>query len=492
MRRRLRRLAQALARGGDTARGLPRARGTPARHPPARRGRRPRARRPGARRPRARRGAPGHVRRGGGARAGPGLALARGHRVGPVHAARELLLLADQALRVHGHGDPRRGRADRPGGGAPGRRRERPAPRARRRRGAGGGARAPGARSRASRIAGTRGPARGGRGAYVAWERGADRRDRGGARRRPRAGARRGRALRVTLRTCLVTSQYPPQLGGVGHSAARVARLLVGSGFEVHVVAFEKHPEPLPFDEAIATSREGDVVVHRVKVFHVPGAREAETLTRSNREMFQALDHLTRSHRYAVLHGFFLYPAAYIASIVGRLHGVRVIASIRGNDVGKYAFDPLRVGFVRSALENADAVTSVATSLVSLADRALAPIAKRSRTILNSIDPARLEPRERPELPLAGTVIGSTGLFRYKKGLVHLFKALASLNGGLDYTLLMAGDYFAPEDREAHARALERHGLSPRTVLTGRIPPERMGDYLRLFDIVVFPSLFSE
>ena len=28
--------------------------------------------------------------------------------------------------------------------------------------------------------------------------------------------------------------------------------------------------------------------------------------------------------------------------------------------------------------------------------------------------------------------------------------------------------------------------------MTGRIPPERMGDYLQLFDIVVYPSLFSE
>lgn len=296
----------------------------------------------------------------------------------------------------------------------------------------------------------------------------------------------------MTHRTCLVTSQYPPQMGGVGHSAARVAGLLAGSGLDVHVAAFQKCAEPVPLDEAIVTSREGDVLVHRVNVFHAPGALESETLTRSNREMFQALDHLMRRHRYAVLHGFFLYPAAYIAGIVGRMHGARVIASIRGNDVGKYAFDPLRAGFVRSALENADVVTSVATSLISLADHALAPIAPRSRTILNSIDPARLEPRERPVLPLAGTVIGSTGLFRYKKGLVHLFKALASLDGGLDYTLLMAGDYFAPEDREAHTRALERHGLTARTVMTGRIPPERMGDYLRLFDVVVYPSLFSE
>jgi glycosyltransferase involved in cell wall biosynthesis len=290
----------------------------------------------------------------------------------------------------------------------------------------------------------------------------------------------------------LVTSQYPPQVGGVGHSAARVARLLARGRREVHVVAFQKHAEPVALDEAITSTREGDVLVHRVLVHHPLGGTEAEVLTRSNREMFQALDLLTRQHGYAVLHGFFLYPGAYIAGIVGRLHGARVIASIRGNDVGKYAFDPLRVGFVRSALLHADAVTSVATSLLELADRALAPIGTRGRTILNSIDPARLVPRERPQLPLRGTVIGSSGLFRYKKGLVHLFKALASLNGGLDYTLLMAGDWFGVEDREVLTHAIEHHGLAARTHVTGRIAPERMGDYLQLFDIMVFPSLFSE
>ena len=290
----------------------------------------------------------------------------------------------------------------------------------------------------------------------------------------------------------LVTSQYPPQVGGVGHSAARVARLLARDGQDVHVIAFQKHTESLPLDDAITSSREGDVLVHRVLVHHPTGCSEAETLTRSNREMFQALDRLTRRYGYGVLHGFFLYPAAYIAGIVGRMHGTRVIASIRGNDVGKYAFDPLRQGFVRSALENADAVTSVATSLLELADRALVPLHGRGRTILNSIDPQRLAARERPDLALHGLVLGSSGLFRYKKGIVHLFRALQSLNGDVEYTLLMAGDGFGAEDREMLDREIEAHGLAARTRLTGRIPPERMGDYLRLFDIMVFPSLFSE
>src|SRR5439155_653851 len=122
----------------------------------------------------------------------------------------------------------------------------------------------------------------------------------------------------------------------------------------------------------------------------------------------------------------FLYPSGFIATAVARLHDLPSIVSIRGNDVGKYAFDPLRRPFVRAALEQADQVTSVATSLTCFADRMLAPIAHKSRTILNSVEIDPDLPRDRPEVATQGLVIGSAGLFRYKKGLIYLLKALAA------------------------------------------------------------------
>lgn len=301
----------------------------------------------------------------------------------------------------------------------------------------------------------------------------------------------------MTIKTCIVTGQYPPQVGGVGHSAHRVANILASRGLQVHVVALQKHPVPLPFDESFSSTQEGEVLVHRVKVFHPKREEglafaEGDVLTRYNREMFHALEHFQQRYQYDVLHAFFLYPAGFIAGLVGRLHGVKMIASIRGNDIGKYAFDPLRLPFIRSALENADYVTSVATSLTDLADRAITPIAGKAKTILNSVDLTRLRPQARPELNLKGTVIGTAGLFRYKKGLVYLFKALAEMNGRFDYSLLLAGDYFSEDDRQPHLQMLRDYGLSSRTVVTGKIPHDRMADYLQLFDILVFPSLFSE
>jgi glycosyltransferase involved in cell wall biosynthesis len=193
-----------------------------------------------------------------------------------------------------------------------------------------------------------------------------------------------------------------------------------------------------------------------------------------------------------VLHAFFLHPAGFVSGLIGRLYDAKVIVSIRGNDVGKYIFDPLRLPFIRVALENADYVTSVATSLLDLASRSLTPLVGKAKTILNSIDPSRLTPRTRPPLHLQGTVIGASGLFRYKKGLLYLFKALASLERRCDYTLLLAGDYFKEEDRQSHTQYLNDYCLRDRTIVTGKIPPECLADYLQLLDIMVFPSLFSE
>jgi glycosyltransferase involved in cell wall biosynthesis len=300
-----------------------------------------------------------------------------------------------------------------------------------------------------------------------------------------------------SLKTCIVTGQYPPQVGGVGHSAYRVANMLAGQGLQVHVAVLQKHPVPLPFDESFSSTQEGEVLVHRIKVFHAnPGLEtawsEADVLTRYNREMFHALESLQQRYGYDVLHAFFLYPAGFIAGSVGRLHGVKTIASIRGNDIGKYAFDPLRVPFIRAALENADYVTSVATSLVALADRAITPIAGKAKTILNAVDLTRLQPQTRPLLPLKGTVIGTAGLFRYKKGVLYLLKALSSLKGRFEYTLLLAGDFFSAADQQLHMQYLDDYGLRDCTIITGKIPSDRMADYLQLFDILVFPSLFSE
>lgn len=299
------------------------------------------------------------------------------------------------------------------------------------------------------------------------------------------------------VKTCIVTGQYPPQIGGVGHSANRVANLLANNGLEVHVVNFIKHPVPVPFDEAWESTQEGPVLVHRIKVWNPssqPDNQLSETtvMTRYHREMFDALRHFQEKYQYDVLHSFFLFPAGFITGLVARMHGVKHITSIRGNDVGKYAFDPLRMPMVKSCLENADFVTSVATSMIELADRGITPIANRAKTIINSINFKHLAPNGTPAIEKRGLAIGSIGLFRYKKGIVYLSKALGQLRDQFEFTFLLAGDYFKEEDREPHLSYFRENGLEDRTIVTGKIPHKDIANYLQFFDILVFPSLFSE
>ena len=178
---------------------------------------------------------------------------------------------------------------------------------------------------------------------------------------------------------CVLTNQYPPDTGGVGNSAYRVTNYLAGQGLTMHVLNFRKHPIPVPLDEAVESTQEGQVTVHRALVWHPDWkashegdgriTSEAEVLTRYNREMFEILGGLQARHGFDVLHGFFLYPAGFVATTMARLHGLKSIVSIRGNDIGKYMFDPLQAGFVEASLRNADYVTSVATSLLDTADR---------------------------------------------------------------------------------------------------------------------------
>lgn len=307
---------------------------------------------------------------------------------------------------------------------------------------------------------------------------------------------------RFSQKVCILTSQYPPTVGGLGHSAHRIANMLANYGFKTHVVVFQKNARPLPFDECMTTAQEGPITVHRAKIYHPDWrtAREADgrlmaesaVLTRYNREIFDLLDHLQHEYEFDLLHSFFLYPAGFVATAVAKYHGIKSIVSIRGNDVGKYIFDPLRSGFILSALRQADYITSVATSLLELADGLAGPLRHKSRTILNSINLETAVPKTTPDLPLKKLVIGTAGLFRYKKGLIYLLKAAARLKDDVDFTLLLAGDFFSPAEEVLHMQYLEELGLTDRVVITGKVPHSDMLDYLQLFDILVLPSLFAE
>ena len=293
-------------------------------------------------------------------------------------------------------------------------------------------------------------------------------------------------------RVCLITRQYPPQIGGVGHSTQRVARMLSGLKLDLHVVVIEKEPAPVVVSRRIDTSMQEAITLHRVRVWDKQDVDDADNQTHINRELFEVLNQLQNQYRFELFHGFFLYPAGFGATNVARYHGVKSIVSIRGNDVGKYGFDPSRHALIEATLKNADYVTSVASSLIEFADRTICSIRQKSSVILNSIDLEKTKSTSPLKLPLEKPVIGTLGLFRYKKGLVYLFEALKKLSQEHPFSLLLIGDFFNEAEAHRHLEQLERAGLSSRTTITGRVAHDQVADYLPMLDMVAFPSLFSE
>lgn len=291
---------------------------------------------------------------------------------------------------------------------------------------------------------------------------------------------------------CLITRQYPPQIGGVGHSTQRVARMLSGLKLNLHVVVIEKYPKPVPVSVRIETSEQEAITLHRVRLWDQQDVSDADNQTHINRELFEVLNQLQNRYRFELFHGFFLYPAGFGATSIARHHTVKSIVSIRGNDVGKYGFDPERRALIEATLKNADHVTSVASSLIEFADRTICPVRQKSSVILNSIDLEKTKPNSPLKLPLEKPVIGALGLFRYKKGLVDLFEALKKLSREQQFSLLLIGDFFNDAEAQRHLEQLEQAGLTSRTTITGRVAHDQVADYLPMLDLVVFPSLFSE
>lgn len=303
-----------------------------------------------------------------------------------------------------------------------------------------------------------------------------------------------------SARVCLITHEYPPEVGGVGQSARRIAKLLLEAGIDLEVLVLTKHECPIPLDESVTSEENDGVLVHRALVWMPGWATDptkrkflgSEALTRFNREGFEIVRLLQKTRSYDLLHGFYAYPAGFLAVTVARYVGIRSLVSIRGNDIGRNAFDPQLRPFVTVALEHADYVTSVATSLLEFADKTIYSVAGKSRVILNSFDPMNNKIELPADVKLHRPIVGAAGVFRYKKGMIYLFKALCALQRSHQFSLLLAGGFPWPREEEAHLSQLRELGLMDKATITGMITHERMLGYLGLFDIIVFPSMFSE
>ena len=288
---------------------------------------------------------------------------------------------------------------------------------------------------------------------------------------------------------CITTLEFPPDVGGVGESVARIAHLLQDIGYEVHVAVFhskQRKAEGYYRSDCDTTDQDG-IQVHRL----TPASRSNTPILQDYRsEIYFQLKQLHRQHQFDLFHAFFINETGFITTLLAKEETIPVINSVRGSDLHKHVFSPKQHGQIGWILENSDWVTFVSGDLQRRGQVLVPALKEKSSAFWNSIQPMDLSNLPTPPLAdqLKGLVIGSVGRFRDKKGLEYLLAACAEIKQTIPLTLLLVGD-FAERERPYWEAAICDRAMADHCVLTGMIPRTEGMAYLRYMDIYAIPSL---
>ncbi|MHB9025619.1 MAG: glycosyltransferase family 4 protein [Armatimonadota bacterium] len=290
--------------------------------------------------------------------------------------------------------------------------------------------------------------------------------------------------MATRYRILFLTERFPPQVGGVGISAERLARGLAARGHLVHIFHLQAGGDP----GVVCSGREGELMVHRL------GTLDAMDLTLQLAG--NALAHLHDRVGFHIYHGHFATPAGYLAAFYARKHGGKSFVSARGNDVDRGMFAPEQFPFLRWTLEHADGIGCVSRELVEKC--AVLSGREDIRYHPNSVDAVFYHPEPanaalREALGITDeAVLGFIGELRFKKGTHFLLEALRQVREKKPAKLLLVGG-MRGEDRAYLRRYLRRFpDLRSDIHLVDYVHDrEQLRAYYNLMDVVLSPSLWD-
>ncbi|WP_028604221.1 glycosyltransferase family 4 protein [Ottowia thiooxydans] len=285
----------------------------------------------------------------------------------------------------------------------------------------------------------------------------------------------------MTQRICLSSQIYPPELGGVGVAAHRLACTLLAAGYEVHVVS--AHAMTSRTEVTVEHTLHDGIHVHRV--CHGGNWRDAAHV------LGDLVFNLDEQYDFDLFHGFFLtavYPCIRAVRQSGRRRPV--VASIRGNDALTLINHPLTRAPIVSSLKNASWITSVNAAYLDLVSIDV-DVQGRSSVIRNSVKPMP----QNAELWRLGDhnrhVVGTVGELRKVKDIPLLVRAYAALPLRYRRQLCLAG-YFQDQEEERWTNALiSEFAIEPEVNLTGPFPHSEVFDRLRGMHVYVQPSAYE-
>ncbi|RLI97198.1 MAG: hypothetical protein DRO99_03325 [Candidatus Aenigmatarchaeota archaeon] len=277
------------------------------------------------------------------------------------------------------------------------------------------------------------------------------------------------------LKVCIISSSYPPLEEGMGFALQRIARNLVKSGMNVHVVT-RGHESGITDSLDIRTDEEEGVKVHRIMD---SGFGKQHISPYESYRVTLLIRKLHEEHSFDVFHGFGILPCGFISSVLSRQTGIPNIVSVRGYHGEISPFDNRLLYSVKWAIDNAWRVSFVSRSSMEKM-KLFSDCKDKSKVIYNSLDSSIFLYDDRIKLD-GGFKIGVVGFMREKKGLEYLLNAFSEFKkANKDAKLFIIGsleDGYTPD------------GDMSEVTVTGFIDRKYVLNYINQMDVIVIPSV---
>src|SRR5438093_12906591 len=206
------------------------------------------------------------------------------------------------------------------------------------------------------------------------------------------------------MHICLLTPSFPPMVdGGVAISTGRLVQCLLRRGHQVAVVTTAPPEASLSMPPGVV--QPGMALHYGLVEDPLRAAPAVEAL----RVWVQAQH---QREPFDVILAYFVYPAGYLATVLGELLGVPVVCSCRGNDLSKEMF--ITPEIIAAVLTRSTRLIFVSASLLHMADT-LVPCRAKATVVANAVDSTLFTPDALaiPAAPRA-VVVGTSGLMRCK------------------------------------------------------------------------------
>ena len=290
-------------------------------------------------------------------------------------------------------------------------------------------------------------------------------------------------------RLLLIAERFPPDIGGLATSGARIADSLFKLGIELDVLVWSRYLQP---GEVQPLTNTFPFSVYRIGLYRHWDMTMTHTLN--------FLDWLHQQKPYDAVWGHYLFPAGFLAVWFAQIKGIKSIVSARGNDVDRGIFPPGDFARTQWTLERADLITAVSKDLA----KKIIILSRRDDILVikNVVNPdiftskaaleTKLSLRESLGISPDEIVLGFAGELREKKGQGFLLKALTKVRQNRSACLLVIGEVRTTQEAAIQLYAGQYPEDYKRLIVTGHLDePEKVALHLQLCDIFLQPSVWE-